>query len=197
MVRAPLHAPVRAIQDFIREKSEWINRKIAEVSARPTLNSKEFKDGERFLYRGELYPLSIVDAAPEPLFFDGVFRLQKSSLSEARGVFIAWYKGRSAELIQDRLSRYSVMSGISYGVFKITSARSRWGSCSAKNKLNFSWRLSMAPDHVLDYVVVHELAHLEHRNHSRRFWDRVANIFPLYRESEQWIKDHGYLCDVQ
>ncbi len=196
VVRAPLHAPAGIILDFIREKRKWIDRRIAIASARPKLHRKEFKPGERFLYLGESYPLSMVDDAPEPLSFDGEFRLHKRYLSGARDLFIAWYGKRTSDLVRQSLDRYSAISGIKRGSFRVTSARSRWGSCSAKNKLNFSWRLAMAPGHVLDYVVVHELAHMEHKDHSRSFWDRVAGIFPLYRGGRQWIRDHGYLCDV-
>jgi predicted metal-dependent hydrolase len=197
VVRAPFHAPAGAIRDFVRQKSAWIDRKLAEAAARPKPHPKEFKDGENFLYRGGSYPLSIVDAAASPLAFDGTFRLAKRSVPGARQTFMAWYKDQASALIRERLDRYSSSSGITYSAFNVTGARSRWGSCSAKGRLNFSWRLALAPGHVLDYVVVHELAHLEHRNHSRLFWDRVADIFPPYLDSERWIKDHGHLCDIR
>lgn len=196
VVRAPLRAPAGSILDFIREKREWIDRKIAIASARPKLHRKEFKPGESFLYLGEPHLLSIIDDAPEPLCFDGEFRLHRHCLSDARDLFIAWYTKRTSDLVRERLDRYSAISGIKYGSFRVTGARNRWGSCSAKNKLNFSWRLAMAPGHALDYVVVHELAHLEHKDHSRRFWETVAGILPLYRAGRYWIRDYGYLCDV-
>jgi hypothetical protein len=196
-VRAPFHAPDGAIRDFVSEKSAWIDRKIVEIANRPKSHPREFRDGEKFLYRGDLYPLSIIDAAAAPISFDSGFRLSKHSIPDAKQVFIEWYKEQAAAAIRERLQFFSSLSGILYGTFRVTGARSRWGSCNAKGKLCFSWRLAMAPEHVLDYVVVHELAHLEHRNHSRRFWDRVGNIFPSYMESERWIKDHGHLCDIR
>jgi hypothetical protein len=196
-VRAPFHAPAGAIRNFISEKSAWIDRKLAEAAARPKFYPREFKDGETFLFRGGSHLLSIVDAQAAPLAFDGTFRITKKSLPDARRIFMVWYKSQASVLIRQRLNKYASSSGIACGEFNVTGARSRWGSCSAKGRLNFSWRLAMAPDHVLDYVVVHELAHLEHRNHSRRFWDRVGNILPSYLDSERWIKDHGHLCDIR
>jgi predicted metal-dependent hydrolase len=199
VVRAPFHAPIGDIQDFIRQKSAWIGRKLTEAATRPKFYPREFRDGEQFLYMGVSRPLQIIDnsAGAAPLSFDGKFLISRNSLPEARQIFMAWYKYQAAALIKERLGHYSSVSGIPYGVFRVTGARSRWGSCSAKNKLNFSWRLAMAPGHVLDYVVVHELAHLVHRNHSRNFWNKVGSIFPLYRDSERWIKDNGHLCDIR
>ncbi len=197
VVRAPFHIPDGVIRDFVEKKSGWINRKLVEIAARAKLQPKEFKPGEHFLYRGESYPLLIDDNATTPLAFDGMFRLARRSLADAREAFVEWYTQETAALIRQSLDRHSAVSGITYNSFRVTTSRRRWGSCSAGKRLNFSWRLAMAPGHVLDYITAHELAHVEHMNHSRRFWDRVGTIFPQYRESERWIKNRGHLCDVQ
>jgi hypothetical protein len=86
--------------------------------------------------------------------------------------------------------------GLVYASLRITSARRRWGSCGPKGTLNFSWRLVMAPPPVIDYVIVHELAHLEIRNHSRLFWERVARWSPDYKQQQAWLKANGRLLSL-
>ena len=82
--------------------------------------------------------------------------------------------------------------GVAYRRIAIRDTRSRWGSCSSNGTLSFSWRLALAPRRVLDYVVVHELCHLVHHDHSRRFWSLVARVRPSYREERTWLSDHGW-----
>jgi len=193
VVRAPLRAPIRLIEDFVSRKSSWIRRKMAEAAARPGPSPKEYADGEEFLYLGDPYRLSVVDDPVAGLSFSQVFRLSRRCLPRARQAFAEWYKKEASVKIGERLGLYSAMSGIAYEEFKITGGRSRWGSCTAENRLLFNWRLVMAPICVIDYVVVHELAHVERKDHSRHFWDKVDALFPRYRESKEWLKDNGHL----
>ena len=81
--------------------------------------------------------------------------------------------------------------GVTYGRISIREQKTRWGSCSSAGNLNFNWRLIFAPESVLDYVVVHELAHRKEMNHSRTFYDIVESILPDYRISRRWLRDHG------
>jgi hypothetical protein len=78
----------------------------------------------------------------------------------------------------------------------ITGARTRWGSCGIRGSLNFSWRLVMAPEPVIDYVIVHELAHLRVRNHSSQFWELLEKLMPEYRQPRLWLKQNGYRLDL-
>lgn len=82
---------------------------------------------------------------------------------------------------------------LKYNSIKITSAKTRWGSCTSKKNLNFSYRLILTTPKVIDYVIVHELAHLKHMNHSKRFWSEVESMMPDYKESEKWLKKHWSL----
>jgi len=102
-------------------------------------------------------------------------------------------RAKAAELIPQRVAYYSGLTGISYLRVKINSAKKRWGSCSARGNLNFSWRLALAPLEVIDYVVVHELAHIIHRNHSKRFWALVSKLYPNYKTCRKWLRHDGHL----
>jgi len=192
VVRAGVHTSAAYIEDLVHKKRAWITRKIAEVAGRPKLFPGKFADGERFPYLGNAYPLAIVDDTEVPLLLADGFILSRRCLPAARQVFVDWYREKARAKIQERLDLYASRSDIGYGRCNITGARSRWGSCTAKNTVNFSWRLILAPLHVVDYVIAHELAHVERKDHSRHFWSRVSDIFPGYHESERWLKDHGH-----
>ena len=90
-----------------------------------------------------------------------------------------------------RVERYAPLVGVSYGRITVRHQKTRWGSCSSKKNLNFNCLLMMAPEHVRDYVVVHELCHLLEMNHSRKFWSLVEGIMPAYRESYKWLRTQG------
>jgi len=102
-------------------------------------------------------------------------------------------KKKAQEIIPQRVRWYSKATGIRYRRVRISNARKRWGSCSAKGNLNFSWRLALAPLEVIDYVVVHELSHIVHGNHSQRFWALVNKFYPNYKACRKWLRSEGHL----
>lgn len=102
-------------------------------------------------------------------------------------------KKNAKDLLHSRVIYFSNKFGLQYNKVKINNAKKRWGSCTSKGNLNFCWRLAMAPLMVIDYVVVHELSHLEHKDHSKRFWKKVEDILPNYKEQRKWLKDNGHL----
>jgi predicted metal-dependent hydrolase len=100
-----------------------------------------------------------------------------------------WNITTPRKVLADKVARLS--SGRKVGRILIKDQKTRWGSCSSKGNLNFNWRLIMAPPRVIEYLVIHELTHLEHPDHSKRFWNKVAKRLPDYAESEVWLKEHG------
>ena len=102
-----------------------------------------------------------------------------------------WYKKKALEIIPGKVYAYAVPFGLKFKSIKINSATKRWGSCTSNGNINFSYRLMMCPEFVIDYVVVHELAHLREMNHSPRFWNLVAHGFPEYKKARKWLREHG------
>lgn len=94
--------------------------------------------------------------------------------------------------MSERVAHYAHEYELHYGQVRVTSALTRWGSCSGRNNLSFPWRLMMAPPEVIDYVVVHELAHTVHKNHSPRFWGLVESIMPEWRVHRMHLKENGW-----
>lgn len=198
IVRVPERMPLAAVREVVREKLSWILRKqrFAREHFR-TEPPKHFRPGEKYLYLGESYELSVVPGDYGALAFDGKgFFLPNGCLPLAKWLFLDWYRERAVEFFEGRVRHYAGILGVRYSKIGISNARRRWGSCSAKGGLNFSWRLMMAPPDVVDYVVVHEVVHLVELNHSRRFWEQVASLAPDYRKARRWLETHQRTLDV-
>ena len=103
----------------------------------------------------------------------------------------AAYRKKARTQLEARAAYYAGLMGVTYNRIAIRAARTRWGSCSAQGNLNFHWKLILMPPEVLDYVVVHELAHRKEMNHSARFWAEVERILPDYKRRRKWLKDYG------
>ena len=195
VIRAPHKASKREIEEFIREREAWVVEKLVEEKERRKELQKAFVPGEKFLYLGESYPLEIDESDHKELPLElsfGKFVLNRDRVEEARDLFIEWYKREAREKIEGRVRYYSDRFHLLPKGTKITGAKSRWGSCSRDNRLSFSWRIIMAPLRIIDYILVHELAHIKEKNHSRNFWAALEKILPDYRERRIWLKKNGH-----
>jgi predicted metal-dependent hydrolase len=214
VVRAPLRAPLALIQAFVLSKSGWIQRKRSQLKDSPPKTTlKEYVNGEGFLYLGRLYRLEIIEQFPSfigrsaanegfsykrghgsvaLLLLRDHFYLKKSALPKAQSIFQAWYRQQARQIITERANQHAKKMNVRFTGLRITSARTRWGSCSVRGSINFTWRLVMAPTRVIDYVVIHELVHLTEKNHSRRFWERVKILMPDYKNQVAWLKTNGH-----
>jgi predicted metal-dependent hydrolase len=160
-----------------------------------TKDGKAFVTGELFPYLGEQYPLEVTlsTGCRDPLVLSyGIFVLRYDKSDIARDVFVNWYKKRAREELAGRVAHYGIRFNLPVTGVTITSAMSRLGSCSTKNKVSLTWRLILAPYPVIDYVVLHELAHIKEKNHSRRFWSLLETMMPDYRQQRLWLKRNGH-----
>ncbi len=198
VVRAPMRATDESIQKLISKKQKWIQTKQSHVKeAYPPFAPKEYVNGEGFWYLGKINKLQLVDENRPRLMLNGYFRLSRSALTKAPLVFERWYRQQAFQVISERVEWYAKKYGYSYGRVNITSARTRWGSCSSRSTLSFSWRLVMAPVPVIDYVVVHELVHLKMKSHSKEYWSRVKLIMPDYQSKIDWLEKNGHLLNLR
>jgi predicted metal-dependent hydrolase len=198
IVRAPKKTPMEAIEKIVAEKQGWIEEKQRLMRQRlESIPERKFESGETFPLLGKEYPLFISENAMPHLSFSGYkFILKKRYQGQARRLFLVWYRKKAAEVIPPRVEHYSRLYSIPYKKINISWAANRWGSASSQGTLNFSWRLIMAPITVIDYVVAHELAHLVEQNHSRRFWDQVAEMYPNYHRARRWLADNGHVLTL-
>ncbi|MDD4013503.1 MAG: SprT family zinc-dependent metalloprotease [Candidatus Omnitrophica bacterium] len=198
IVRAPHRASLDDIRRAVRKKLPWIleKQRLARERAEK-FPQKEFIAGETFMFLGEPFKLSIKNDLPQALVFNGSgFYLRERDKGSARKLFTEWYSRRAFEIIDQRVRYYAGRHGLEFSGIRISNARKRWGSCGAKGKLSFSWRIVMAPMNVVDYVVVHELAHLVEKNHRSGFWAKVRGMLPEYRLAKAWLKREGAGLDV-
>jgi len=194
IVRAPFGTSEENINKVVLKYKDRLQKTQEEVRLRNLkFNKKEFVDGERFLYLGNYYNLKLTGDPEILLDFKEEFLLSKKYLLYAKNIFIIWYKERAYEKISQRVRWYAQKNGFEYNKINITNAQKRWGSCSHQGNLSFSWRLIMAPLSIIDSVVVHELVHLEVKNHSKVFWNKVRSLDPEYKEHKDWLKSNGYL----
>lgn len=189
-VRLPLKTSTRAIEEFVQKHAEWVKKKQAELQSMVPKQPHQYQPGERFLYLGQSYPLEIVKDVRKKLVLEESFKLAESEQSHAEALFQEWYRKQARKIIAERVSFYAQQHAVEIGKVRITSARTRWGSCSSKGTLSFSWRLLMTPPDVIDYVVIHELAHMIHHNHSKRFWNLVEKWMPDYRERRKQLRKY-------
>lgn len=192
VVQAPRFIPKFIIDQFIKQKEDWIQKQIEKVSIR-SISQKKYIEGEKFLYLG--MQLNVVFGNFEEI------RVEKESLLfpvamrfKAKQFLENWYKKQARSLIIMQLNYYASQMNASYtGNVTFSDTSSQWGRCTYDNRLQFNWRLIMAPILVINYVVVHELAHTFEKNHSRMFWNTVKIYCPSYLRQRRWLKENGYL----
>jgi len=180
IVRAPLYVSKRVINSVVLKNMNWIEQKKKEIELK-NRNKKKFIQGEKLLFLGKEYEIRFVLDQKDSIKFKGAFLISYDKKDKAEDIVIKFYKDRAYEILSERVKYYSIKYGFEYNKFKINSAKKRWGSCSSKGNLNFSFYLIMAPLEIIDYVVVHELCHLRIKNHSKEFYNLVKSILPEYK----------------
>jgi predicted metal-dependent hydrolase len=190
IIRAPKRLSIEKIQDFINEKENWINRK-------KRLIENQIKDvtsnHNKLLYLGNLFPINVEQNASKELFFTGEEFIANSIEPDSLSLSIKkWYKNKFKEIALPRVAYFANKHNLMVNQVRIKNQKTMWGSCSSKNNINLNYLLLMAPMGVIDYVIVHELVHTIHRNHSTDFWDSVESIMPEFQEHKRWLQKNGY-----
>lgn len=197
IVRAPLKIAQKVINEFISNKQTWIEttRKRILTEARVSLQP-EFVEGGRFLFFGESYPLLVADYETRHVQFNqGKFFIDGRKLSRAREEMEKWYRQQALDYCEMRTRELAAVMGVAIERVRVSGARKRWGSCSGNGTISFAWRIIMAPKNIIDAVIIHELAHVSIRNHSRRFWQCVEKWDPDFKSARKWLRVNHHLLD--
>jgi predicted metal-dependent hydrolase len=190
---APVAANEQQLAKFVRDKRMWIYRKLSErqLLARHTAG-KEFVTGEGFAYLGRNYRLRMVECQDRPLkLLNGRFLLMRSAQFKGRDHFIRWYEDHGRIWLRERVDIWANRMAVVPGAVNVRNLGSRWGSCGKGNRLNFHWALMTLPRNVIDYIIVHELAHIEAPAHDQKFWRTVERAMPDYRQRKSWLDQFG------
>ena len=158
---------------------------------------REYVSGQSFLYLGRNYRLKIVEGKlGEIEFKNNSFLIGKEETIEAKELFVKFYKKKLSIKILPIIERYKPLLGVNPKKVKVMELQNRWASCTKLGSVNFHWKCAMAPIDVLHYIVVHELAHLIHNNHSKAFWNEVDKVLPEYEKQINWLKVNGAGMDL-
>jgi len=201
-VRPPADYTPEQVDAVVENKRMWIYRNLAEwrdMNASAVV--REWVSGETFLYLGRAYRLALVsDDGPDLQLKDGRFRLQrslieKSGIAGARETFEQYFTKKGIQRFSQRVSYFAPKVGVEVASVKLKDMGYRWASCGKTGILNFHWKCMMAPPKIIDYIAVHELCHLRHRNHTEAYWNEVDKVMPDYRERKEWLRRHGASLD--
>lgn len=193
VVRAPFSVSDKEIKEIVDKKQFWIAEKRKQVETFGINHPKvEMQNGAGVMYLGNSYTITKDAVTNFKVVEPFIYAPQNATVE----TFTKWLKDEALTVLTERVKRYASIMGIEYSKLSLSDAFARWGSCSAKNALNFAWRLVMCPIYVIDYVVVHELSHITYKNHSALFWARVKTILPNYLDCQEWLKVNRKLMEI-
>ena len=198
VVHAPEGVSETKIRQVVESKRQWLFEKMRHPQKYddiPHPPGKELVNGESAMYLGRNYRIAITDTASGRIEFARQFLIPPKIAKDGPEALAAWYVTRAEQKILPRVDHHARQLGVEYGSAKITNSKFRWGSCSVNSNLSFNWRLIKAPMSVIDYVVVHELAHLIEANHTPRFWNIAKAQAPTIEKAKSWLKEHGGLLE--
>jgi len=200
IVHAPEFTSEEKIRAVVESKRQWILKKTRHAqkyTELPHPPGKELVNGESALYLGRQYQIELVHNNSDEIRFEQRFLIPACFSGERKNALRNWYMDRAKEKILPRVRKFANILGVEFTNAKIVENRYRWGSCTIKDNVNFNWRLIKAPMYVVDYVIVHELAHLLEANHTPRFWNIVRAQSPKMDKAKQWLLEHGQLLEEE
>lgn len=197
VAKVPFFAPMFVVNQFINNHEEWIEKQREKLQKKnfQIPKKRQFTDGEKILFLGNEYEVTLGNCTAISLQKDA-FLFPQVLLFRAEKELTQWYITQAREIITKQVQNLSEEMMVSYNAISFSDTSSKWGSCSHENKLQFNWRLIMAPLLVMRYVVVHELSHTIHKNHSASFWSKVRFYNPSYNQQRKWLREHGHLLMV-
>lgn len=203
LVRAPEWVDDEMLESLVEAKRYWIYQNLAEWrDLNATRVIREYKNGEGFLYLGRAYRLLLVSDQLEPLQLkNGRFCLRrdivdKGEVAAAKAAFRDFYVARGSERISARVAYYAPKVGVNPGHVEVRELNTRWAASAPNGDLAFHWKCMMAPPTIIDYVVVHELCHAHHRDHTSAFWNELDKVLPQYMERKDWLRKQGAGMDL-
>lgn len=203
-VTAPCKATRREIREFVRANQDWILAHWLKIQEELfQIPERQYQDGETLSVLGQSLELKILKVNQKTIrlrYLQEEKRIeirlpegiaQEDQNEAIREILEKGMKRKAREVFQAKLNKLSAQMGVSYKAFRLKEQKTRWGSCSSKGNINLNWRVILAPERVVDYLIIHELAHLKHMNHSPAFWDVVGQYCPEYNACRHWLKVNG------
>jgi predicted metal-dependent hydrolase len=203
-VTVPSRATQREIREFIKANQNWVLEHWVKIQEElRKIPERQYQNGEVLSVLGQSLELKILKVNQKRIVLRYLQEEKKIEIclpvavtpeyqTEAiREILEKWLKQKAREVFQAKLNELSVQMGVSYKEFRLKEQKTRWGSCSSKGNINLNWRVILAPERVAEYLIIHELAHLKHMNHSPSFWEVVRQYCPEYDACRHWLKVNG------
>ena len=198
-VKAPFNLKKNEIDAFTLKKEKWIKNKILLQKKIKQLPKKKFIDGEVFKFLGKDLILKINISDAKKIYIKNNYICldlksnTKNNKEKIKKELELFYRSFSEKILKEKTFIEAKKMNLKLEKIKVRSYKNRWGSCSSNGDISYNWKLIMAPEKIINYVIIHELCHLIHFNHSRNYWKEVSKKLPNYRKSKEWLKSNQYL----
>ena len=198
IIKTPRSVSKKTLDDLIKRKQNWIKQRVILNFEEQTLRNRKFIDNEKFYFRGNEYRLSLILGSKEEVKIFGGFLIVTCKDDGAMGskdvkpLIENWYAKESTKILKARTEELAQQIKVQPCGITVKNYNSKWGSCTANNKISYNWRIIMAPDHIVDYLIVHELSHIIEPNHSKNFWYQVGNYCKDFQKKRKWLRENGH-----
>lgn len=193
------------INEMLQIRQVWIQQRLQEYTAIPSMTPREYVSGELFLYLGYHYCLKLgktdsmtIDVQQQVSQQPGqiIVKINDFLPDTHRHLFVKWalenwYFLQAVPILREKTLRYANMLGVMPRTMEVKTYKARWGGCSINKDIYYNWKIIMAPEHIVNYLVAHEVSHLLHHNHSAGFWKDVERIIPDRKDCQDWLKRYG------
>ena len=199
IIKTPRSVSKKTLDDLIRRKQHWIKQKAILSFEEQNLKNREFIDDEKFYFRGNEYRLSLILGRKKAVKIEGgLLRVSyvddKSRVRSAiKRLLEEWYIKESTKILKVRTEELAQQMRVQPCGITVKNYNSKWGSCTSKNKISYNWRIIMAPDDIVDYLIIHELCHIIEHNHSKNFWHHVGTHCEDFQKKRKWLRENGHM----
>lgn len=196
-VKAPKYLHENEIKDYVLTKQNWINNTLEKVSKEKSRRDNYLiKFGNNILFKGKEYEIKRNEIFEFTRIEGHSLLSSVKNESKLELNIIEYLKNEALKYVKENVEKYSRLMCLSYKEAKLSNARKRWGSCSNSGNININWRLIMAPEEVIDSVIIHELSHLKYFNHSRGFQEMIRKYDPKHKKHDKWLQSHSYILSL-
>ncbi len=187
LIKAPTLLPKEQIMRFVRSKENWIEKRSDKLQ-----KQLSFFAEDKILFLGKVYRLKTEAADSSAVLQNkATITVKHTPQQEPRQQLARWYKNKARKLFEQIAQDYCQKMQVKFEKLRLSSAKTRWGSCSSLGNINLNWNLVKAPQGIIAYVIVHELTHLEYPHHGKTFWHALEKHYPRYQEAKRWLDEKG------
>lgn len=185
----PMHYPIKKLEKIIEKKRNWIEEKLKHFER---LKNGFYLNENEILYLGRKYTFIFTEKLKNRYIINEEKQEIYTGIDLSdEGTRNRWLIYEAKKIITERLKIINKGGRFKYSSIYIRNQKTKWGNCSSKGNISFNWRIIKAPVEVIDYLIIHELIHLEEMNHSKAFWEKVSQVYPNYKEANRWLKKYG------